>query len=84
MPTMDDIYRKFGEAAEAAQLVETNLGTDLLFYDTVARGHISPTLEVDADGARAVLGEVSKKRLASCTEGRKAIQKTDMRALMRF
>jgi hypothetical protein len=27
MPTRDDIYRKFGETSEAAQLVETELGT---------------------------------------------------------
>ena len=30
MPTLDDVYRKFGEAAEAAQLLETELGTMLL------------------------------------------------------
>jgi hypothetical protein len=29
MPTLDDVYRKFGETAEAAQLLETELGTDL-------------------------------------------------------
>ena len=27
MPTLDDVYRKFGEASEAAQLLETELGT---------------------------------------------------------
>jgi len=30
MPTLDDVYRKFGETAEAAQLLETELGTILL------------------------------------------------------
>ena len=30
MPSIDDVYRKFGEAAEAAQLLETELGTTLL------------------------------------------------------
>jgi hypothetical protein len=30
MPTLDDVYRKFGEAAEAAQLLETELGNMLL------------------------------------------------------
>lgn len=30
MPTLDDVYRKFGETAEAAQLLETQLGTMLL------------------------------------------------------
>ena len=28
--TLDDVYRKFGETAEAAQLLETELGTMLL------------------------------------------------------
>jgi hypothetical protein len=30
MPTLDDVYRKFGETAEAAQLLETELGSMLL------------------------------------------------------
>jgi len=30
MPTLDDVYRKFGETAEAAQLFETELGNMLL------------------------------------------------------
>jgi hypothetical protein len=30
MPTLDDVYRKFGETAEAAQLLETQLGSMLL------------------------------------------------------
>jgi hypothetical protein len=30
MPTLDDVYRKFGETAEAAQLLETDLGTKLI------------------------------------------------------
>jgi hypothetical protein len=31
MLTLDDVYRKFGETAEAAQLLETELGNMLLF-----------------------------------------------------
>ena len=30
MPTLDDVYRKFGEASEAAQLLETELGNILI------------------------------------------------------
>lgn len=30
MPTLNDVYRKFGETSEAAQLLETELGTILL------------------------------------------------------
>jgi hypothetical protein len=38
MPTLDDVYRKFGEVAEAAQLLETQLGTMLLITIGVAEG----------------------------------------------
>jgi hypothetical protein len=30
MPSLDDVYRKFGEASEAAQLLETGLGNVLI------------------------------------------------------
>lgn len=33
MPTLDDVYRKFGEASEAAQLLETELGTIFLWIE---------------------------------------------------
>jgi len=35
LPTLDDVYRKFGEASEAAQLLETELGTQLLWEQCV-------------------------------------------------
>lgn len=38
MPTLDDVYRKFGEAAEVAQLIETELGTLLLQVRGVDEG----------------------------------------------
>jgi hypothetical protein len=38
MPTLDDVYRKFGEAAEAAQLLETELGNLLLWARLVDEG----------------------------------------------
>jgi hypothetical protein len=33
VPTLDDVYRKFGETSEAAQLLETDLGTILLMIE---------------------------------------------------
>jgi hypothetical protein len=36
MPTLDDVYRKFGETAEAAQLLETDLGTIALMIGWTA------------------------------------------------
>lgn len=35
MPTLDDAYRKFGETSEAAQLLETELGNNLLFAQCI-------------------------------------------------
>ena len=51
MPSLDDVYRKFGEVSEAAQLVETELGTLLLFPAAVAEGVITPTLQPDRECA---------------------------------
>lgn len=41
MPDLDDVYRKFGEVAEAAQLLETELGSLLLDEKFVAAGLIT-------------------------------------------
>ena len=38
MPTLEEVYQKFGEVAEAAQLVETELGNLLLFASGVDAG----------------------------------------------
>ena len=35
MPTLDDVYWKFGYAAEAAQLLETELGTMLIIHGVI-------------------------------------------------
>jgi hypothetical protein len=60
MPTLDDVYRKFGEVSEAAQIVETDLGTMLLFFGIVDEGLITPTLEVDREGATALLRRINR------------------------
>ena len=65
MPTLDDIYRKFGETAEAAKLIETELGT-LLFEDrAVGEGLLAepnPKLATDLYGRinRNTLGQLIK------------------------
>jgi hypothetical protein len=38
MPTLDDVYRKLGETVEAAQLLETELGTMLLMVRGLDEG----------------------------------------------
>jgi len=62
MPSLDDIYRKFGDASEAAQLLETELGTILL-----------ETRCADADflsGDRSEEATAILKQIKRCTLGR--------------
>lgn len=50
MPSLDDVYRKFGETAEAAQLIETELGTMLLAARCIEEGLLEkqgPALATD-------------------------------------
>jgi len=61
MPALDDIYRKFGEASEAAQIVETDLGTMLLFFGVVDKGLLAPTLHVEGEGATALMRRIDRQ-----------------------
>lgn len=38
MPSLDEVYRKFGEVSEAAQLLETELGNMLFLHSGIAAG----------------------------------------------
>jgi hypothetical protein len=58
MPTLDDVYRKFGEVSEAAQLVETELGSMLLFFGAVDEGLWSSKLLRGDQAASFDRGEV--------------------------
>lgn len=62
MTTIDDVYRSFGYAAEAAQLLETELGT-LLFR---IRCEDNALLNGDhSDDARAILDRVNRLTLGA-------------------
>jgi hypothetical protein len=63
MPTLDDVYRKFGEVSEAAQLLETELGTALLFFGVAEEGLIGPTFEVDSKRAAELLADIKRQTL---------------------
>jgi hypothetical protein len=63
MVTRDDIYLKFGEVAEAAQLIETDLGTMQLFLRGVEKGMITPALEVDSSRAAELLAKINRQTL---------------------
>lgn len=60
MPTLDDVYRKFGEAAEAAQLLETELGTILFALHAFDEDLLSVP---DPRRAAELLGEVDSSTI---------------------
>lgn len=71
MPSLDDVYRKFGETSEAAQLLETELGTQLLIiYGTEESLFDKP----DASRAKEIYSQINR-----CTLGQliKKIHKKD-------
>ena len=59
MPTLDDVYRKFGEASEAAQLLETALGT-LLVHKCIDAGLFE---NPDPSRATAIYDQINKQTL---------------------
>jgi hypothetical protein len=70
MPTLDDVYKKFGQTAEAAQLLETQLGNVLLslgaFEEYLLTG-MNPNRaadlvgEIDASTLRRLLNRLRTK-----------------------
>jgi hypothetical protein len=60
MPTLEEVYQRFGFAAEAAQLLETELGTMLLMSGAVAANLIE---NPDPKRARELLTFVNKQTL---------------------
>ena len=71
MPTLDDVYRKFGEVAEAVALLETDLGTMLMFFGIVEVG-VTTTFEVtDKAKAAEVLRRVNHQTLGQLIKNTK-------------
>jgi hypothetical protein len=65
MSTLDDVYRKFGETAEAAQLLETELGNMLMMGRCIDEGLLekeNPTRAADILDSvnRHTLGQLLK------------------------
>ena len=60
MPTPDDVYRKYGKAAEAAQLLETQLDT-MLFLIGAADDTLLP--ELNPKRASDLLGRINRHTL---------------------
>jgi len=62
MATLDEVYRKFGEASEAAQLLETELGTLLLKSKFTDAGLVESP---DPTAATKIYRRVSKQTLGT-------------------
>ena len=60
MATRDDLYRKYGEASEAAQLLETELGNLLLEHECIDAGLFKYS---DPDRATAIYRRINKQTL---------------------
>ncbi len=65
MPTLDDVYRKFGEVAEAAQLLETELGTILLINRAAAAGLFGAA---NSTAAADLLGMIDRQTLGQLSQ----------------
>jgi hypothetical protein len=77
MPTLDDVYRKFGETAEAAQLLETELGNILMMAHCIDEGLLekkNPARSADILDSvnRHTLGQLLKN-VNNCTQSLDAL-----------
>ena len=66
MPTLDDVYGKFGETAEAAQLLETHLGNMLLMNHLLNEGLLETR---NPTRARSILDSVNRHTLGQLLNG---------------
>jgi len=60
VPTLDDVYRTFGQASEAAQLLETELGNMLLLTSAADDGLLTGQ---NSKQASALLGRINRSTL---------------------
>lgn len=74
MPTLDDVYRKFGETSEAAQLLETELGNIILLNNCIESGHFQcpnseNAIEIVKQIDKQTLGQLIRKLGLGSTSG---------------
>lgn len=75
MPSLDDVYRKYGEASEAAQLLETALGNILVMVGAVDQGLIDAP---DEKTATALYDRINRQTLGQLLKGlRKSSESVD-------
>jgi hypothetical protein len=63
MPTLDDVYQKFGMVSEAAQLLETQLGTLLFGLGIFEEGLLMPSPEANTERAAELLTGINRQTL---------------------
>ncbi len=66
MPSLEDVYQKFGFASEAAQLLETELGTILFISGAVEQNLIETQ---DPDAANTLYRSINRKTLGQLLKG---------------
>ncbi len=78
MPTLDEVYKKFGEVSEAAQLLETEIGTLLLgsrvndfvsLPETLENGILDSPFVIDSEAAREYLDQINASTLGKLLKG---------------
>ena len=67
LPTLDDVYRKFGEASEAAQLLETELGTLLVCEQAIAEDLVGE----DGERATEIMRAINRQTLGTLIKNAK-------------
>lgn len=70
LPTLDDVYRKFGETSEAAQLLETELGTLLLWE----KAQEESLLGEDGERATEIMNGINRQTLGALIRNAKGGQ----------
>ena len=75
MATLDDVYRKYGEVSEAAQLLETELGNLLLSQECIEAGLLE---DPNANRATAIYRRVIKQTLGRLVQSVDAITGPNM------
>src|SRR5215469_15116754 len=71
MPTLDDVYRKFGEVSEEAQRLETELGSKLMFHVFDEKGLDLSTSVTDREAVADVLSEIDRQTLGELIKNNK-------------
>lgn len=73
MPTLDEVYRRFGEASEAAQLLESDLGTLFLEHECIDAGLLEHS---DPERATAIYAQVDRQTLGQLIQSLRPIDES--------